>query len=227
MAMVINGVTLPETENSIYFNGVAITELYFNGVRAWTKKAAAGYQTFTASGTFTVPQGYYEVDVCMCAGGGSGSNSDNALKVAGGGYRGGIVKQTVAVTPGQQISVVIGAGGASVDASNGLAGGATKFGSVTAAGGSGGIKESASYAGDYGTYVSVCNGVTYRDGTKDGPNAAGYGGQAGLYGNGGNGGGQVSVAATAGGYGAGGGGQSSVYNNSGSGGNGRCVVSWG
>ena len=95
-----------------------------------------GSQTFTAYGTFTVPSGVTSIQV-FCVGGGAGGES-NGEGGAGAGYT---TNKTVSVTPGQSISVVIGAGGTGwivghVSSTRQTAGGSTSFGSlVTAAGG--------------------------------------------------------------------------------------------
>lgn len=85
-------------------------------------------QTFTASGTFTVPAGVSTVDVWLVGGGGgsvpSGSNFGGG---AGGGYC--KLEKNISVTPGQGITVAIGAGGSGTD------GGSTSFGSYSVAGG--------------------------------------------------------------------------------------------
>ena len=65
--------------------------------------------TFTQNGTFVVPAGVTEVFVDMCAGGGGGRSN-------GGVYNGGqggdfIWNYRVLVTPGEEISITIGAGG--------------------------------------------------------------------------------------------------------------------
>lgn len=72
-----------------------------------------GMQTFTGSGTFTVPVGVTSIDVFLVGGGGSGGKSIFETN-AGGGGGGGYTKtqKNIAVTPGQNISVIVGAGAA-------------------------------------------------------------------------------------------------------------------
>jgi hypothetical protein len=80
-------------------------------------RALPGTQTFTAPGTalFTVPAGYTTLNVTTVGGGGGGGGH----KDGGDGHQGGIggsggySTQTISVTPGQVLSVVVGSGGAS------------------------------------------------------------------------------------------------------------------
>jgi hypothetical protein len=99
----------------------------------------SGVQTFTASGTFTIPTGVTQVEVEVW-GGGSGSFASVAGAPSGGGSGGGYArKRLVGLTPGQQVPVTIGAGGTAgaVGGPAPSAGGASSFGSmVSATGGS-------------------------------------------------------------------------------------------
>lgn len=98
--------------------------------------------TFTASGTFTVPANVNNVIVIGCGGGGGGgTGAGNDVNIAewwcGGGGGGGALcgSVPVSVTPGAAIAVTIGAGGAS-----GANGSDTTFGSLaTFAGAKAGI----------------------------------------------------------------------------------------
>ena len=94
-----------------------------------------GQQTFTTSGTFTVPAGVRSIDVfCVGGGGGGGYNGIDAprydMEFGGGG--GGYTKTLrISVSPGQTYAITIGNGGGI-----GGAGGVTSFGNlVSAAGG--------------------------------------------------------------------------------------------
>ncbi len=82
-------------------------------------------QFFSSSGSFTVPNNVYNIIVSGCAGGGGGSgNSDTAdgyATVGIGGNAGQYVwKEIFAVTPGNILTITIGAGG-----SGGMANGST------------------------------------------------------------------------------------------------------
>ena len=99
--------------------------------------SAPVYQSFTSSGTFSVPSGTSEVDVLIVAGGGSGGGGHS-----GGGGAGGLVyRPGFSVTPGGSVSVTVGSGGGSVPGSpnqNGNSGQDSVFGTLTAKGGGAG-----------------------------------------------------------------------------------------
>ena len=78
-----------------------------------------GETIFTSSSTFTVPKGVKKIDV-FCVGGGSGAmnrtitkNGEDLRITLGYGGNGGYTNtmKNIAVTPGQQLSVVVGNGG--------------------------------------------------------------------------------------------------------------------
>ncbi|SPF53383.1 hypothetical protein SBF1_660024 [Candidatus Desulfosporosinus infrequens] len=83
----------------------------------WVRTAQTGSQTFTSSGSFTVPAGIYRIFVKAWGGGGGGGS---------GGYAG----VWLSVIPAQVIIITIDAGGAS-----GVAGGLTTIGGIMATGG--------------------------------------------------------------------------------------------
>lgn len=94
-------------------------------------------QVFSATGpgTFTVPSGVTSMDVLIVAGGGAGGG------IGGGGGGGGVVyRPALPVSPGQNISYVVGAGGTSgggYTVAKGNSGQNSTFGSLTALGGGG------------------------------------------------------------------------------------------
>ena len=97
-------------------------------------------QSFTSSGTFSVPSGVSTVQVLVVAGGGSGGAS-----IGGGGGAGGLVYHAgYPVTPGGTETVTVGDGGAGKDTptpsspSTGNPGNNSTFGTITAIGGGGG-----------------------------------------------------------------------------------------
>ena len=215
-----------------YHNGIVLSEEYHNGILVYTSQSPSGSQTFTSSGTFTVPQGYTEVTICMIGGGGSGGacavpvNNPTGALYSGGGYSGEIVSQVVSgLTSGQVIAVTIGSGGAGVSGYDvaGNAGTETVFGSIVANGGAGGGATTFPYYGEGGARVISCLGITTYDGSSaifeawGGGASGGYGGQAG-FGNGGTLGGSGGVGAGGAGHIAG--------TISGAGGRGELVVSW-
>ena len=99
--------------------------------------ATSGIQGFTSSGTYVVPPYCSSMDVFVVGGGasGSGGGSTNDVTYNVGGEGGVVTSQTVAVVPGETLTIVIGAGGSgsSVDGNTSSISGL--FGSVTAAGG--------------------------------------------------------------------------------------------
>ena len=119
---------------------------------------------FTASGTWTVPDGVTKIIVTGCGGGGGGSryiddwSSSYCSQGYGGGGGGGILNRPFNVTPGLVFTITIGSGGAGFvggGVGSGSNGGATTFSatgiSATLGGGSG--------AGAGGT-VSGVAGIT-------------------------------------------------------------------
>ena len=100
---------------------------------------APSYQSFTSSGTFSVPSGLTAVDVLVVAGGGGGGSQHG-----GGGGAGGLVyRPGFTVTPGGTVTVTVGAGAAGDPGSDGgtdygSTGQDSVFGTLTAKGGGGG-----------------------------------------------------------------------------------------
>lgn len=214
--------------------------------------APPGSQTFTASGTFTVPDGHTSVTICMAGGGGGGHASSSpwcgapviAYIAALGGQNGQVVSTTInGLTPGENITVTIGSGGAGRAAASNLDGGAgtsssfaTSVGTWTATGGAGGT--TTAWLAPTDTSILFTGSVTYCGGTfsygsnfgpvQCGPQAgtASTGGYPGGFGNGGVSSNGYSNAG-AGGIGAGGGGSHHNSYASGAGGRGQVVVSWG
>ena len=94
-----------------------------------------GEEIFAESGQFTVPSGVTSVDVAVVAGGGGGG-----ARHGGGGGGGGVVYETgYSVSPGEEIAVVVGEGGAGgVDPSRAESGEDSVFGDLVADGGGGG-----------------------------------------------------------------------------------------
>ena len=203
-------------------DGGAATERTFSFVATGI---APGEAVFTTPGTYdwTVPEGVTSVSAVCVGGGASGSYYGNGSAGGGGGLR---YRNNIAVTPGQVIQIVVGAGGAMRDTpSIGQAGGHSSFGGYLAA--YGGTANATGY-GTGGTGTSISAGGA--DGGGNGGNGntgsnggAGGGGAGGYSGNGGNGyGGPASpnggTAGSAGTGGAGGGGGSGPDGSSGGGG---------
>jgi len=95
-------------------------------------------ESFTSSGTFSVPSGVSAVDVLVVAGGGAGGR-----EAGGGGGAGGLIyRPGFTVTPGGTVSVTVGNGGGGIG--NGSPpsqspGADSVFGTLTAKGGGGGV----------------------------------------------------------------------------------------
>jgi hypothetical protein len=97
-------------------------------------------ESFTSSGTFSVPSGVTSVDVLVVAGGGAGT-----VQHSGGGGAGGLIFMPgYPVTPGGTVTVTVGCGGTGQPAGNGTPvtsaqdGQDSVFGTLTAKGGGGG-----------------------------------------------------------------------------------------
>lgn len=116
--------------------------------------AITGSQTFTASGVFTVPASVRSVNV-FAVGGGASSKYDG-----GGGGR-TVTWWNISVSPGQQISVIVGSGGSGFGP-----GGASSFGGYSIPGGSGSVGGSG--GGNCGR--SYSSGRTYGNGGRGGTN---------------------------------------------------------
>ena len=177
------------------YNRVATT----NAATLTVANPPSGSQTFTSNGTFTVPAGVTSITVSGVGGGGGGGGgrattfegSSGAFRIfAQGGGAGGagaqVLNQPMSVTPGQQIAITIGNGGAGgaggVNSQNGSSG--SNGGNTVVAGlftANGGL------AGSGGTQFSSnnSNGYAWAPRTPGGGTRP----QSGSYNKGGNGGG--------------------------------------
>jgi hypothetical protein len=180
-------------------------------------------QNYTVPGTYTfvVPSGVSSISAMAVGGGGTGDDGRSGDGGGGGGSGGSAgYFNNLPVTPGQSITITVGAGGAVTSVKNTKApdGAASlvTFGSftMTAPGGIGGSPYSASpgaAAPSGPSFVNTPGGVT-TGGFPGGSGGAGYdgggggGGAGGLAGAGGNGANSLSGTATSGAGGGGGGG---------------------
>jgi hypothetical protein len=188
-------------------------------------------QSFVTSGTFTVPADVTRIKVTVTAGGGSGASCASG-GFGGGGGAGGTAIESIAVTPGDVITVTVGAGGAApaAGANNGNDGGNSSFGSFCSAlGGVGGLAASPGGQGNVATGGTInIRGGDGGDGTGGDYRRAGDGG-ASFWGGGGRGGASPTGGFAARAQGSGGGG---AYDNiataapGGVGANGIVVVEW-
>ncbi len=161
-------------------------------------------QTFTTTGTFTVPAGVNRLKVMVIGGGGGGSPGLGAGARGAGGGGGGKATKIIAVTPGTTYPVVVGAGGAAGVGSDGAGGGTSAFGALCLATGGGG----GNYTLSSGGFSGSGSGGDLNEGLGDGDD----GNTGAIYG-GGRGGGPGGRGATntgQNGRGPGGGGGGSV-----------------
>ena len=179
-----------------------------SGVEGWAQS-----QTFTSSAIFTVPAGVTSVTVEAWGGGGAGGGTNTTNRSTGGGGAGGTyTKSTIAVTPGDTISVKVGAGGSGVLGAAGSPGGTSFFRNfVSAIGGSGGGLGDATNLNGIG--AGVATGTNFNGGaggtgtaTSGGSgNSGAGGGGAGNTGSGGSASGATAGTGGTGGTGATGG----------------------
>jgi hypothetical protein len=174
--------------------------------------AATHNEEFTGSGTFIVPETVTEITVQAWGGGGAGGGSTNAgLNSARGGAGGGggaYASSTLTVEPGQELQVVVGAGGTGVSGANGNAGSPSFVGPntnpddalVRAAAGSGGTGNTGggSPPGGAGGTTAASIGDTKIAGDDGGPGNTGKTISSGAGGASANGGGSGGAAVTSG-----------------------------
>jgi hypothetical protein len=186
-----------------------------------SSNSTTGQTTFTVPGTysFTVPNNVYMVHAMCVGGGGSGASS---IGKSGGGAGGGLGwKNNIAVNPGQQFTVVVGAGGAGFSTyTAGINGTDSYFISPSTVAGLGGMGGTASGAvATGGSYVGDGGGTGGNGGistsTANEGQGSGGGGAGGYTGNGGTGGNgqgnQTPGAAPTAGSGGGGGGGGATW----------------
>jgi hypothetical protein len=151
-------------EGTQRYNYTNHTLEYCNGT-AWIQPAGASNfsnittQTFTSSGTFTVPSGVRLLKVLVVGGGGAGSYAANQGVSGGGGGGGQAVSALIPTSPGTVYNVTVGNGGVE-STSNGAPGQNSSFGSLTALGGAGGTAPP-SPSGQGGNGGGATNGGAY------------------------------------------------------------------
>lgn len=150
-------------EGAMYYddssNEPLVCEEITTSTYAWTSMSRSSgprATAFTAPGTytFTVPAGVTSLTGKLWgAGGGGGGGYQPAVGPSGygggGGGGGQYVEGIINVTPGQDYTVIVGAGGAGGEMSNaaGVNGGQSSFGTIIAGAGKGGGAGSASQCG--------------------------------------------------------------------------------
>ena len=181
-------------------------------------------ETFTSSGTFSVPVGKTSVDVLVVAGGGAGGTHHGA----GGGAGGLIFRPGFPVTPGGTVSVTVGCGGGgpnnfpapdNPNGQQGASGQDTVFGTLTAKGGGGAGAAAVSRSGKVGGSGggSGAPGPSIPGGAATQPTQPGDSGTYGFGNPGGANGGGCGPTGGGGGAGAVGGTSSPVSGNGGAG----------
>jgi len=168
-------------------------------------------EEFTESGTFIVPETVTEITIQTWGGGGAGGGSTNARRGARGGAGGGggaYANSTLTVEPGQELQVVVGAGGIEVSGANGNAGSPSFVGPdtnpdnalVRAAAGSGGTgnTDGGSPPGGAGGTIGASIGDTRIAGSDGESGNTGIGIQSGAGGDGANEGGSGGATVTSG-----------------------------
>ncbi|WP_434155796.1 phage tail protein [Pseudomonas sp. JZ134] len=144
----------------------------FGGTVQARNSAASGAQgplrgsaLWNTAGTYQwiVPANVYRVWARCMGGGGSGGYPNVAGSSGGGGGAGGHGEGIYSVTPGDVITITVGAGGAAVTSGSGNSGGTSSFGSfLSCTGGSGGIYSGGGAAGGAGGSCSGANIVSYK-----------------------------------------------------------------
>ena len=177
-------VTLPATTS---IGNVSSTELgYLDGVTSSIQtqlntKLGTNSQTFTASGTFTVPANVTRILVYVARAGGGGSGGGKGSTTGGDGGGGGASVFSspiwINTTPGSTFTVIIGAGGA------GGAGGTSEVnGILSGPGGIGGLTSFGLYKFQGAQYQA--SGIYNGTSMTGSPYAIGAGGNGGASGNG-------------------------------------------
>ncbi|MDI1255031.1 MAG: choice-of-anchor D domain-containing protein [Flavobacterium sp.] len=157
---------------------------------AFTALGFAQSQTFTTTGTFTVPAGVTSIQVEAWGAGGAGGGATGTISAGGGGAGGGYVKNTaVTVVPGTTYTVTIGTGAVGTTGS-GANGGNTWFNTaatILAIGGKGGTAATGAAATAAGATALTTGNVGFSGGFNYYGGAGGTGTAAGLAGGGGGG----------------------------------------
>ena len=205
-------------------------EQLLTAIQGWAGKNIA---VFYNSGTWTVPNGVTTAEVEIVGGGGGGGGSSSTY-AGGGGGAGGFAKGPVDnLTPGSQITVTVGAGGAGGTSPAGSAGGSSSFGSYGSASGGGGAADLTSTNTGGGGTGGNGQGLALTgqggNGSPGTPGALTFGGIGGstVYGGGGAPSTTGTSASNATSFGAGGGGAfQNVSTTGGNGFQGIVIVRW-
>ena len=193
------------------YNGSGTTWTDLSG--SSSSAVAVGQSAYTTAGTFTftVPTQVTSISGVVVGGGGGGGNDTNPDEAGSGGGGGGLAYQaSIAVTPGESLTVVVGSGGGS-----NTAGGQSRIHrsgtNLVAAGGGnpGQSPDNGNAGGSGGTVIAGTGdaggaGGATADGNTQGSGGGGAGGYSGTGGRGQDG--DLTPVSTAGAGGGGGGG---------------------
>lgn len=213
----------------VYFNTVSLTAFVFTTggwVPIQNSNLPQALQTFSASGSFTVPAGIQRLKIHAWGAGGGGSSTSGGGANGSGGGGGAYGSAIVVVTSGQIIPLVIGTGGGT-----GASGGATTILGMSAGGGTGAV--ALNTAGVGGTASGFDVNFSGQSGNANSGSDAGFAGSAGGDAGGWGGKGGTSTTPTPSNAGAGtspggggGGGTASASSVGGAGANGAIVIEY-
>ena len=219
------GIGTTNPSSSLFVNGSTVI-----GTEILDMTGLSSTFTTVGSNTFTVPVGVIKISAVLIGGGGAGGGGSSGGSGSGGNGGGGgglIYVNDFPVTPGQTLTVTVGAGGAGGAGNGGNGGDSSITGIATAFGGTGGASNNTGIVGAGGAGEGGDGGATGGSGGRATLNTgAGGGGAAGYSGNGGTGGdaGVTNGGVAGSGGGAGGGGSPTA---SGSGGGGVGILGQG
>ena len=120
--------------------GQALISAGASAAAVWAAPKSAFMEVFTATTTWTVPAGVTNVKVTVIGGGGAGGGgtTTGSTQIGAGGGAGGCAIESVAVTPGDSITITVGNGGTGGTGTGG-SGTSSSFGAFcSATGGTGG-----------------------------------------------------------------------------------------
>lgn len=180
-------------------------------------------EVFTTSNSFIVPTDVTSVSAAVVGAGGGGGASEDSDETGGGGGGGGLAYETFAVTPGETLTVTVGAGGTGAGGASSI----SRGGTLLVAANGGGAGQSRGNGGAGGTVTTGTGGTGGAGGAgsdRASTNAGGGGGAGGYSGNGGSGGSAANTGSATAGSGGGGGGGGGGTNNSTRGGGGVGIL---
>lgn len=208
----------------------------FGGVASFlagTQGASFKQQTFTVSGTFTIPAGTVSVKVTVLGGGSAGGGTSGTNAASGGGAGGCAIKWLTSLTPGGTLAVTIGTGGAGVSNNTGgsgtnstVASGTQSISTITGGGATPGGSANAGGGGEGGTASGGDFNFTGNSGFPPITNFGGVGGGSVFGGGAPFAGGTAGNAATAFGAGGSGCGNGGGTQTGGSGAAGVVIFEW-